>query len=190
MTIARLFFAGSVAVVTAIACGGGSGGSSSTSTSGNGFPFSGPSCPSGTQPSGMPASAACAQCIDSQCSEQCLVSDCSAYYDCACACAPNDAACAQGCAPQMTQACQTCLAGITGCFFGTCGSSCFGGLLDAGLGGLLDAGFGGHCSQLAPCCSSLATTAEQMACAQLVAGGNDAACQQGLAMYGDGGHCN
>jgi hypothetical protein len=79
--------------------------------------------------------------------------------------------------------CQTCLTNIDLCLFQTCGNACFGGLFDAGAGAP-------HCNQLGPCCSRQPTTAEQMACAQVLVGQNDAACQQALAMYGvDGGQC-
>jgi hypothetical protein len=182
MAASRIFVPAILVTLAAIACGGGT--SSSSSSSGGGFPFSGPSCPPGTtQPTGMQGSPACTQCVQTQCSTGCLASDCSAYFTCSCACNPNDSACAQGCIPKLAPACQTCLAGIEGCLFQTCGGAC--------LGGVFDGGFAAHCSQLASCCSSLPTMAEQMACGQVVVGGNDGACQQALAMYGaDGGRCH
>jgi hypothetical protein len=163
----------------AVACGSGS---SSSSQNGS-FPFSGPSCPPGTQATGGQATGACASCLESQCSESCVVADCSAYFTCACACNPGDATCAQGCIGKNSQACQSCLGGIAACLLQTCGNACFGGFLDGGS--MM------HCSQLAPCCSSPRfTTPQQMACAQVLVSGNDAACQQALATYSpDGGGC-
>jgi hypothetical protein len=181
MAAARISFAAVLVTVAAIACGGGS--SSTSSGSGGGFPFTGPSCPPGTQPTGMRGSPACTQCVESQCPSGCVASDCSDYFTCSCACNPTDTACAQGCFPKMTSACEVCIAGIDACLFQSCSGTC--------LSGIADGGFPAHCTKLASCCASLAATTEQMACGQVVVGGNDGACQAALAMYSpDGGRCH
>ena len=117
-----------------LACGG-SNSSGGSPAPGGGFPFSGPSCPPGTQANLTAPSGACAQCYASRCEQSCVVDDCSAYYTCVCACSQGDSACQQQCTTgKLNAACASCFAGIEACFFQVCGAACFGGPVDAGSG--------------------------------------------------------
>jgi hypothetical protein len=98
--------------------GGSSGGSGGSGSSSGAFPFSGPSCSSAT------ISNACWSCLQGSCPGiSCLTSDCSAYFDCYCACPQGDANCAQNCQSDMTPACLSCAEGLGRCTSG-CASEC------------------------------------------------------------------
>ncbi|HEX8792171.1 MAG TPA: hypothetical protein VF765_14555 [Polyangiaceae bacterium] len=108
-----------------IACGGrtssvadgGTGGPNGPSS--GGFPFTGPSCTSAQIDPG------CWQCIVRDCDGACVTRDCSAFFQCFCACPAGDTQCEDGCnGGHVTSTCQACLDGINTCESGPCKSSC------------------------------------------------------------------
>jgi hypothetical protein len=185
--------AGALCFTVVVALARGCGGNSPSTNNGNGggggaFPFSGPSCPPGSQPTMMPVpsnNAACQTCVQGQCDVlQCITTDCATYFSCACACQPRDLNCLQTCVMSgMTQACTNCIGSkIPTCILQTCGDAC-------GLSSV-DAGFAVQCSLLASCCAKLPqSTAAYNACQQTVNSQNDTACRDALAGYRDGGAC-
>jgi hypothetical protein len=122
-----------VGLVALLACGGSSNNSGAGGAPGP-FPFTGPSCPPGTQATLMQQTGACEQCLESHCDQSCVVADCSDYATCACACAKGDTSCQQGCSGKLTTTCASCFAGIEACLLQSCAATCYGGLLDAGQG--------------------------------------------------------
>jgi hypothetical protein len=134
VNLARTFLAVVVvAAVGVLACGGSSS-SNGPSGGSNGFPYTGPSCPPGTQATLTQQTGACGQCVESQCNQPCVVTDCSPYYTCVCGCAKSDTSCQQGCTGKLTASCASCFASVEACFFQACGSVCVGVPLDAGPG--------------------------------------------------------
>jgi hypothetical protein len=127
-----LLFVLTLGVGAVLACGSSS--SSAPSGGSNGFPFSGPSCPPGTQATLTQPTGACAQCVAGSCTETCVLADCSDYYKCVCACAQGDTSCQQGCTGKLSASCTSCITSVEACFFQKCGTACLGGLLDAGPG--------------------------------------------------------
>jgi hypothetical protein len=97
------------------------------------FPFSGPGC------TGPTYSDACWECLDHDCNASCAAVQCAAWFECLCACDPDDAGCSSACVHDP--ACVSCEHGIANDgFLDTCvpcRSVCFpeeGGADDAGLG--------------------------------------------------------
>jgi hypothetical protein len=173
---------------------------SSGTTSGNGsgsnaFPFSGPSCPSGGQPSpsGQQTNAPCAECVQARCSTQaqCASSACSDYYTCFCACAQGNGACYAGCQPKLTASCSSCIDTITRCESQNCGAECGFGSTDGGaLAPAPDAsGATGVCAHLATCCAAIGESTARSACMQVASSGIQPACQGVLPAFQDAGTC-
>jgi hypothetical protein len=102
------------------------------------LPFTGPTCQNGmvSIPGAVATTPTCQQCTQSACAGQtgCISSDCAAYFDCICACAPNDSRCFSMCS--LPSACQSCISNYETCGAqvangaGPCAGQCA--LLDAG----------------------------------------------------------
>jgi hypothetical protein len=108
-----------------------------TSTSGS-LSLSGPSCQNGmiSIPGAVATTPTCQMCTQSACVGQtgCFTSDCATYFNCLCACAPNDSTCFSMCS--LPSACQGCLANFETCSAnaanggGACAAQCA--VIDAG----------------------------------------------------------
>jgi hypothetical protein len=171
----------------------------SSSSSGYKFPFSGPSCNGG--PPGTTTPTACDTCEENTCggTAGCLSSDCSAYFNCLCACQPSDATCLQGC-PQPTAACTSCENSIESCIqtaaTGSCSSQC-GSASSSSSGGTSSGSSSGGvtatgaCAQVVSCCQSF-PSADQSACMAAVTetNNNQTVCQEIVAGYQDAGLCH
>lgn len=179
------------AVCAAVACST----SNSSGSSNNAFPFNGPSCAYGSQPtsSGQQTSAACGQCVQSHCSSeaQCASSACADYYSCFCACALGNFACYGGCRSKLTASCDSCINTIIGCEGQNCGTECQPGASDAG--GIAETPDGsataGVCAKLATCCAAIINATARMMCTQVASQGDQMACQMELPAFQDAGIC-
>jgi hypothetical protein len=90
-------------------------------SSSGGFPFSGPSCTTGPT-----FYTPCWQCVHAACpaTEACLMSECSNFFACYCACAATDVGCQNGCGGEETSACEACALSITDCQKASCHATC------------------------------------------------------------------